>query len=85
MERDMKETGRMTYSTVEERKLGLMGRYMKEITYKVKSTDLEFILGTMDLAMRGIGKRTRSKAMVPTHGLMVVNTKVNGLITIWKE
>ena len=59
MEQDMKATGKMIYSTVEERRLGQMAQFMKEIINKERSMALEFIVGVMAQDMRESGKKIR--------------------------
>ena len=55
----MKATGKMIYSTVEERKHGQMAQFMKEIINKERSMALEFIVGVMAPGMRESGKKIR--------------------------
>ena len=80
----MRANGKMIYSMVRARRLGLMARYTRDSTFQARSTASEYTVGTMARAMRVNGMKIRYAASVHTHGSMAVSTRGSGLTTTWR-
>ena len=78
-----KASGKMTYSMVKAKKVGLIIPNMMESTWPVKSMDRVLTNGMMDQNIPESGSKIKLKAMELILGWMVVCSKENGLIIIW--
>ena len=83
MEPCTKDSGETIFNMVREKNHGQINQSMKVNTWQERSMVLAFTLGTMDLDTQVNGMKTKSRDLVPTVGLTVVNIKENGLIIIW--
>jgi len=77
-ELDTKESGKMIFSMVKEKKYGQTIQCMKAIIMKVKNTEKDSIFGKMDPVTMEIGLKTELKVKAFTNGKMVVPTLVPG-------
>ena len=75
---DMKVSGKMTSNMGRVRKPGQMVPYMRDNTSPERSMATAFTAGTMALAMRESGMRTKFEAWVLIPGLTEESTKENG-------
>lgn len=67
-EQDMRVSGWTISSMVMEKNLGQMAQSMKVNTSQERSMEEVFTVGTMDLSIMAIGKRTRSRVLALTPG-----------------
>ena len=68
MVQDMRVIGKTIYSMVMERKLGLMGQFMKGNITRVKSMDMAYTAGMMDPDMKETGMRIKLEVSEFIHG-----------------
>lgn len=74
----MMANGRMISKMGWAERLGTMVQTTRENTNKERNRDGVFTSGMMGVSMKATGKKTRSKAMALTNGLMEGASKENG-------
>lgn len=74
----MRESGKLTCSTVKAKRSGLMARATKAYTRAELSMVVACISGQMEVALRETGIRIRLQVKASMFGLMVVSTSANG-------